>query len=94
MYMFMFFNYCMYHVCQLKYNSIVNTLYIHGTDMYIHFYARWSLAGFQMRGETRWREHQSARASDRESMLERERDRESELPSRVLGRRQPIHGIY
>ncbi len=30
--MFMFFNNCIYHVCQLLYYSIVHTLYyIHGT---------------------------------------------------------------
>ncbi len=33
-------------VCQLLYYSIVHTLYIHGTDMSVHVYARWS--GFQM----------------------------------------------
>ena len=41
-----FFNYCMYYVCQLTYNSIVHSLYVHVTDMYVHVYARWS--GFQM----------------------------------------------
>ncbi len=44
--MFLFFNNCIYHVCQLLYYSIVHTLYIHGTDMSVHVYARWS--GFQM----------------------------------------------
>ncbi len=42
MYMFMIFNNCMYHVCQLLYYSMVHTRYIHGTDMYVHVYARWS----------------------------------------------------
>ncbi len=46
MYMFMFFNNCIYHVCQPLYTSIVHTLYIHGSDMSVHLYARWS--GFQM----------------------------------------------
>ncbi len=48
-YMFMFFNNCIYHVCQQLYTSIVYTLYIHGSDIMIseHVYARWS--GFQMR---------------------------------------------
>ena len=44
--MFMIFNNCMYHVCQLLYYSIVHTLYIHCTDMSVHVYVRWS--GFQM----------------------------------------------
>ncbi len=44
----MFFNNCIYHVCQLLYYSIVHTLYIHGTDMSVHVYARWSESGFQM----------------------------------------------
>ncbi len=44
--MFMFFKYCTYHVCQLLYYSMVCILYIHGTDMSVHVYARWS--GFQM----------------------------------------------
>ncbi len=51
MYMFMFFNNCIYHVCQLLYyDSIVHTLYIgtESTDMSVHVYARWS--GFQMIG--------------------------------------------
>ena len=46
MYMFMFFNNCIYHVCQPLYTSIVHKLYIHGSDMSVHVYARWS--GFQM----------------------------------------------
>ncbi len=46
MYMFMFFNICIYHVCQPLYTSIVYTLYIHGSDMSVHVYARWS--GFQI----------------------------------------------
>ncbi len=46
MYMFVFFNNCMYYVCKLTYDSIVHSLYVHGTDMYVHVYARWS--GFQM----------------------------------------------
>jgi hypothetical protein len=46
MYMFMFFKYCTYNVCQLLYYSMVCTRYIHGTDMSVHVYARWS--GFQM----------------------------------------------
>jgi hypothetical protein len=46
MYMFMFFNNCIYHVCQPLYTSMVHTLYIHGSDMSVHVYARWS--GFQM----------------------------------------------
>ncbi len=37
---------CIYHVCQPLYTSIVHTLYIHGSDMSVHVYARWS--GFQM----------------------------------------------
>ncbi len=47
MYMSMFFNNCIYHVCQLLYYSIqvVHTLYIHGSDMSVHVYNRWS--GFQ-----------------------------------------------
>ncbi len=44
--MFMFFNNCIYSVCQLLYYSIVHTLYIQGTDMSVHVYARWS--GFKM----------------------------------------------
>ena len=48
MYMFMIFTTCIYHVCQLLYYSIVHTLYIHGTDVSVHVYARWS--GFQMEG--------------------------------------------
>ena len=46
MYMFMFFKYCTYHVWQLLYYSMVCIRYIHGTDMSVHVYARWS--GFQM----------------------------------------------
>ncbi len=46
MYMFVFFNNCLYYVCQLTYDSIVHSLYVHGTDMYVHIYARWS--EFQM----------------------------------------------
>jgi hypothetical protein len=46
MYMFVFFNNGMYYVCQLTYDSTVHSLYVHGTDMYVHVYARWS--GFQM----------------------------------------------
>ncbi len=46
MYMSMFFNNCIYHVSQLLYDSIVHTLYIHGSDMSVHVYTRWS--GFQM----------------------------------------------
>ncbi len=46
MYMFVFFNNGMYYVCQLTYDSIVHSLYVHGTDIYVHVYARWS--GFQM----------------------------------------------
>ncbi len=46
MYMFMFFNNRIYHVCQPLYTSIVHTLHIHGSDMSVHVYARWS--GFQM----------------------------------------------
>ncbi len=37
--MFMFFNNCIYHVCQLLSFSIVHTLYIHGTDMSVHWHA-------------------------------------------------------
>ncbi len=41
---------CTWHVtvCELTYDSMVHTLYIHwhGTDMSVHVYARWS--GFQM----------------------------------------------
>ncbi len=44
--MSMIFTTCIYHVCQLLYYSIVHTLYIHGTDVSVHVYARWS--GFQM----------------------------------------------
>ncbi len=40
--MSMFFNNCIYHVFRLLYYSIVHTLYIHGTDMSVHVYARWS----------------------------------------------------
>ncbi len=46
MYMFMFFKYSTYHICQLLYYSMVCTRYIHGTDMSVQVYARWS--GFQM----------------------------------------------
>ena len=46
MYMFVFFNNGMYYVCQLTYDSTVHSLYVHGTDMYVHVYARW--LGFQM----------------------------------------------
>ncbi len=46
MYMFVFFNNCIYHVCQPLHTSIVHTLYTHGSDMSVHVYARWS--GFQM----------------------------------------------
>ncbi len=46
MYISLFFNNCIYHVCQLLYYSIVHTLYKHGTDMSVHVYARWP--GFQM----------------------------------------------
>ncbi len=46
MYMSMVFTTCIYHVYQLMYCSIVHTLYIHGTDVSVHVYARRS--GFQM----------------------------------------------
>ncbi len=46
MYMFMIFNVCIYNVCKQLYHSTVHSLYIHGIDMSVHVYARWS--GFQM----------------------------------------------
>ena len=52
MYMSMIFTTCIYHVCQLLYYSIVHTLYIHGTDVSVHVYARWS--GFQMAESDIW----------------------------------------
>jgi hypothetical protein len=48
MYMFMFFKYCTYHVCQLLYYIMVCTWYRHGTDMSVHVYARSRWSGFQM----------------------------------------------
>ncbi len=59
MYMFMFSNNCIYHVCQPLYTSIVYTLYIHGSDMSVHVYARWS--GFQMLASLTSCYHDSAR---------------------------------
>ena len=56
--MSMIFTTCIYHVCQLLYYSIVHTLYIHGTDVSVHVYARWS--GFQMEsgsGSLNWQAH-------------------------------------
>jgi hypothetical protein len=42
---------CLNHVCQLLYYSMVQQLSAdrHGSDMYVHVYARWS--GFQMESE-------------------------------------------
>ncbi len=42
----MIFNVCIYNVCKLLYHSTVHRLYIHGIDMSVHVYARWS--GFQI----------------------------------------------
>ncbi len=44
--MYIHFQKCIYMSVPCTYYSIVDTLYIHGTDMYVHVYARWS--GFQM----------------------------------------------
>jgi hypothetical protein len=52
MYMFMIFNVCIYNVCKLLYHSTVHRLYIHGIDMSVHVYARWS--GFQMYLSCSW----------------------------------------
>ncbi len=46
-YMYRHFEKCIYNVCPQTYYSIVYTRYIHGTDMSVHVYARWS--GFQMK---------------------------------------------
>ncbi len=80
MYMFVFFNNGMYYVCQLTYDSTVHSLYVHGTDMYVHVYARWS--GFQMRKKAKLEKARRASGPPAGGELERPSPSPTRSPTR------------